>query len=96
MVRLLFKKDIMQNIGLINKLELYTDYTVDASKIDVNWEVSVNMKINEYISANLSTQLIYDEDTQIGVDTDGDGQIDSTGPRTQFKEVLGVGFSYKF
>jgi len=96
MVRLLFKKDIMENVGLINKLELYTDYTTDASKVDVNWEVTLNMKINEYISANLSTQLIYDHDTQIGIDSNSDGQIDRSGPRTQFKEVLGVGLAYRF
>lgn len=96
MVRLLFKKDIMENVGLINKLELYADYTTDPSKVDVNWEVTLNMKINQYISATLSTQLIYDEDTEIAIDSNSDGQIDRFGPRTQFKEVLGVGLSYRF
>jgi hypothetical protein len=96
MVRILFKKDIIENVGLINKLELYSDYTGDVSKVDVNWEITLNMKVNEYISANLSTHLIYDEDTKIGVDSNGDGSIDAFGPRTQFKEVLGVGLSYKF
>ncbi|MFM7053918.1 MAG: DUF3078 domain-containing protein [Bacteroidota bacterium] len=96
MVRVLFKKDIIENVGLINKLELYSDYTGDVSKVDVNWEITLNMKVNEYISANLSTHLIYDEDTKIGIDSNGDGSIDAYGPRTQFKEVLGVGLSYKF
>ena len=96
MVRILFKKDIIENVGLINKLELYSDYMGDVSKVDVNWEITLNMKVNEYISANLSTHLIYDEDTKIGIDSNGDGSIDSYGPRTQFKEVLGVGLSYKF
>ncbi len=96
MVRILFKKDIIENVGLINKLELYSDYTGDVSKVDVNWEITLNMKVNEYISANLSTHLIYDEDTKIGIDSNGDGSIDAFGPRTQFKEVLGVGLSYKF
>lgn len=96
MVRVLFKKDIIENVGLINKLELYSDYMGDVSKVDINWEITLNMKVNEYISANLSTHLIYDEDTKIGIDSNGDGSIDTYGPRTQFKEVLGVGLSYKF
>ncbi len=96
MVRILFKKDIIENVGLTNKLELYSDYTGDLSKVDVNWEITLNMKVNEYISANLSTHLIYDEDTKVGIDSNDDGSIDAFGPRTQFKEVLGVGLSYKF
>ncbi|MFM7768744.1 MAG: DUF3078 domain-containing protein [Bacteroidota bacterium] len=96
MVRILFKKDIIENVGLINKLELYTDYMGDLSKVDVNWEITLNMKVNEYISANLTTHLIYDEDTKVGIDSNDDGSIDTFGPRTQFKEVLGVGLSYKF
>jgi hypothetical protein len=96
MLRLLFKKDIIENVTLTNKLELYTDYMGSVDHVDVNWEVMLNMKVNEYISANLSTHLIYDDDTMIGVDSNDDGQIDSFGPRTQFKEVLGIGLSYKF
>ena len=50
----------------------------------------IAMKVNKYISATVSTQLLYDHDIQI-LDSDG-----NTGPRTQFKEVIGVGISYKF
>lgn len=96
MLRLLFKKDIIENVTLNNKLELYTDYMGVVDHIDVNWEVMLNLKVNEYISANLSTHLIYDDDTMIGIDSNDDGQIDSFGPRTQFKEVIGIGLSYKF
>ncbi|MEY3342882.1 MAG: hypothetical protein RL090_566 [Bacteroidota bacterium] len=96
MLRLLFKKDIIENVTLNNKLELYTDYMGVVDHIDVNWEVMLNLKVNEYISANLSTHLIYDDDTMIGIDSNDDGQIDSYGPRTQFKEVIGIGLSYKF
>jgi len=54
------------------------------------------MKVNKYISATVSTQLIYDHDIPIAVDNDNDGINDSVGPRAQFKEVIGVGLSYKF
>lgn len=88
-LRALLKKDIMKNINLQSKLELFSNYE-DASHVDVNWEVLIAMKVNKYISATVSTQLIYDHDIDI---LDSDGRV---GPRTQFKEVIGVGVSYKF
>lgn len=89
-LRAFFKKDIMKNINLQSKLELFSNYAEEPTHIDVNWEVLIAMKVNKYISATLSTQLLYDHDIDI---LDSDGRI---GPRTQFKEVLGVGFNYKF
>jgi hypothetical protein len=41
--------------------------------------------------------LIYDHDVKIPVKRVVNGQeVMGTGPRTQFKEVLGVGLSFKF
>ncbi|MBK6527486.1 MAG: hypothetical protein IPG07_19180 [Crocinitomicaceae bacterium] len=48
------------------------------------------MKVNKFISATISTHLLYDDDVSI---TDSKGKV---GPRTQFKEVIGVGFAYKW
>lgn len=80
--------------------------------IDVNWQVRVDMKINKFLTANLYTQLIYDHDQKINVrDKDASGnyivtnvlpngtKVYQTSPRnsrTQFREALGVGISYKF
>jgi len=91
MVRILFKKDIMENITFTNKLELFSNYQEDPQNVDVNWEMMLTMKVNKFISANISTQLIYDDNTIITSEKNPSG-----GPRTQFKEVLGVGLSYKF
>ena len=95
-LRAQFKKDIMKNVNLQSKLELFSNYAEEPLHIDVNWEVLIAMKVNKYISATISTQLIYDHDIDIGEDTNGDDIIDKVGPRTQFKEVLGVGLTYKF
>jgi hypothetical protein len=54
------------------------------------------MKINKFFSATVTTNLLYDDDIIIKEDTNGDGVIDEFGPRTQFKEVFGMGISYKF
>ncbi len=87
-LRALLKKEIMKNINLQSKLEFFSNHE-DATHVDVNLEVLIAMKVNKYISATISTQLIYDHDIDI---LDSDGKI---GPRTQFKEVIGVGISYK-
>ncbi len=84
------KVNIMKNVDFQTTLGLFSNYLEDPQNIDINWEMALNMKINDYLAASINTTLIYDHDIKI---EDKDGNI---GPRTQFKEVLGIGFSYKF
>jgi hypothetical protein len=86
----------MENVNFTTKLELFSNYLEDAQNVDLNWETAFAMKVNKYITATLSTQLIYDDNTIINIDKNDDGIIDASGPRTQFKEVLGIGLAYKF
>lgn len=94
-IKTAFKTEIMENVLLQTKLELFSNYLENPQNIDVNWEVLINMKINEYLSTNINTVLIYDDDIKItdGVDDDGNPIV---GPRVQFKEVLSIGLSIKF
>jgi len=94
-VRMLFKHNLMQNVAFQTKLDLFSNYLKDPQNIDINWEVLLSLKVNKYISATVSTQLVYDHNVLIVDGKNSDG-TDKTGPRTQFKEVLGVGFSYNF
>jgi hypothetical protein len=97
-----FKKDIMQNVNVQSRLNLFNNYTdknlANRKNIDLNWETAVNMKVNQYIAASLIIHLIYDDDIDIPVTRTVDGvQVNTTsGPKLQFKQALGVGFSYKF
>jgi hypothetical protein len=95
-IRMYLKHDIMKNITFQTKLDLFTNYLNNPQNIDVNWDVLLSMKVNEFISATLSTNLIYDDDIKISFDNNDDGIIDEKGPRVQFKEILAVGFSFKF
>lgn len=95
-VSLQFKKEIVKNVELDTKLNLFSNYLENPGNIDVNWDLLLNMKINKWLSASLICNLIYDHDIDIAVDTDNDGVTDAVGPRTQFKEVLGVGLNMKF
>ena len=80
----------MENITLTTKLSLFSNYANNPQNIDVNWETLLELKVNKFISATISTHLLYDDDISI---TDSKGKV---GPRTQFKEVIGVGFAYKW
>ncbi len=81
---------IAENVSFNSKLELFSDYLHSPENIDVDWQNLITMKVNSWLNANISAHLIYDDDIMI---TDKDG---NTGPRTQFKEVLSLGLSYKF
>jgi hypothetical protein len=97
MFKALYEKEVWENVSLKTKLELYSDYLEDPQNVDVDWEVLLNMKINSVLSAQISTQLIYDDNTKLPVeDTTGDGVKDKLGPRTQFKELFGIGLALKF
>ena len=89
-IRASFRIDLMKNINLMTKADFFSNYLKNPQNIVINWENLISMKINKYISATLSTQLIYDDQAKIKLDGNG-----NTGPRTQFKEIFGVGFSYK-
>jgi hypothetical protein len=94
--RFQFQKDIFTNVNFKTKLELFSNYLNNPQNIDVNWETLLSMKVNKYISATFSTTLVYDHDIKIAIDKNNDGVIEKAGPRVQFREVLGVGLSYKF
>lgn len=83
-----YNKTLAKNIEMKSKLELFSNYLENPGNIDVNAEVLFSFKVNNWFSASLLWNLIYDDDIRI---TDSNG---NTGPRTQFKSVLGLGVSY--
>ncbi len=88
--------EIFKNVAMRNRLGLYTDYLNNFGNIDVNWELGFKFKINDYFEASLGSQLIYDDDIKHKEDTNGDGELETVGPRVQFKQQLGIGVLYKF
>jgi hypothetical protein len=95
-LRIFLKKSVMENITFQTKLDLFSNYLDKPQNIDIGWETLLSMKVNKFISATLSTHLLYDDDVDIEIDNNDDGITDEKGPRTQFKEVLAIGFSYIF
>jgi hypothetical protein len=96
-IRIEVKKDIMKNVNLNTKLELFSDYLKNPQNIQVNWELLLSMKVNKFITTSISTNMIYDHNIPVPVKREINGvMVDGTGPRLQFKEVLAVGLAYKF
>lgn len=94
-----FKSAVLNNVAFTTKIDLFSNYLKNPQNIVVNWETLVAMKINRFISANINLQLIYDDKVSVPFDRNGNGEIESgeaVGSRVQFKEILGVGFSYNF
>ena len=76
-----YKLDVMKNVSVENILNLYSNYLEDFQNIDLDYTVNVVMKVNKYLSANLSMRTIYDYNAFKGFQT---------------REVFGLGINYGF
>lgn len=88
------KNEVYKNITLENKLSLYSDYINNFGNIDVDWQMSVDLTVNEYVRANIGSHLLYDDDIKAKEEIDGK-QV-TLGPKVQLKQLLGVGLVYLF
>ncbi|GET31648.1 hypothetical protein PbJCM13498_05110 [Prolixibacter bellariivorans] len=83
--------DLLKNVDLETKLDLFSNYLDKPQNIDVNWDIRFNMKINKFLTANFGTTLKYDDNIKY-VDSNGVEH----GPRVQLKQFLGIGLTYNF
>lgn len=85
-----YKQQLSKDVAVMSTLILFSDFLNKPQNIKVNWELFVDTKINRYFSANIRTNLLYDDNILI---TDKNGVPDK---RVQFKEILSIGFSHTF
>ena len=91
-----FSKEIFSNVKVDNQLSLYSDYLNNFGNIDVDWELNVNLTVNDFVKASIGSHLKYDDDIKVQGDIDDDGDLEDLGPKIQFKQMLGVGVVYEF
>jgi len=91
-----FKKEIFTNVNLDNEVSIYSDYLNKFGNVDVDWQLNLNLVVNDFIKANIGSHLRYDDDVKIKKDTNNDGKLETLGSRIQFKQLLGVGMVYEF
>jgi hypothetical protein len=92
-----WETQLMENIALKHRINIYTDYIRSFGNIDIDWELNINLRVNKYIVTNLGTHIIYDDDILFdAVKNDAGIVIDEGSPKLQFKQLLGVGVAYNF
>jgi hypothetical protein len=89
-----YKKEVWKNITMENRLSLYSDYLNNFGNIDVEWKLQFDLVVNQYVSANIGTHTIYDDDVKTTEMIDG--QKVAKGPVLQLKQTLGIGMVYVF
>jgi hypothetical protein len=94
-VKFVYNDEIAKNVIFKGKLEMFSNYLDNPQNIDINLEALFNFKINKWLAASWSFNMIYDDDIDISV-LDDTGLEIAKGPRAQIKNVIGLGFSYSF
>lgn len=84
-----YQRDVLQNVKLKTNFNFFSNYEKFPNTV-VNLEAGLNMKVNSFISSNISSQLIYDDDVIL---TRDDG---TQGRDVQIKNVINVGFTLGF
>jgi hypothetical protein len=98
----------VKNVIWDSRLDLYSNYLRNPQNIDVYWTSLFTLKVNNFITASLDNELIYDDDVKfITYAKNADGSVKTdpvTGEqlvlkktsRIQFKELIGLGFTLQF
>ena len=79
-----YKFNLMENISMENILNLYSNYLDKPENVDVDYQMNLVMKVNKYMSANVSFQAIYDDNAN------------SVKSEVQIREVFGLGVNFGF
>lgn len=75
------ERDIATNVNLSSQLETFTNYVKPVNSTTIRFSNEIIGKINSYLSANVQLALVYD---------------DNITDKWQVKQVLSIGFSYRF
>jgi hypothetical protein len=76
-----YKFNLMENVSVENIATLYSNYLDKPQNIDVDYQLNIVMKINKYMSANISAQAIYDDNATKAV---------------QVRQLFGLGINANF
>jgi hypothetical protein len=90
-LKLVARLDPLPYLSIYSRLDFFSNYLSKPQNIDVHWDTILTAKINKWFSANLTLNMIYDDNVRF-VWEPGGRPI----PQLQFKEVLGLGFMASF
>lgn len=90
-VKIAYATELMKNVKLNTKIDLFSNYLENPQYVDVNFDLILSFKVNDYISASFISQMIYDRDIQFAIEGSSE-----TEAKIQFKELFGLGLTYSF
>jgi hypothetical protein len=76
-----YRFGVVANVAFENILNLYSNYLEDPQNVDIDYQLNIVMKINRFLTTNISFQAIYDDNAFEGF---------------QIRQVFGVGANYGF
>ena len=76
-----YKLDVLANVTFENILSLYSNYLEEPQNVDMDYQLNILMKINRYLSSNITFQAIYDDNAYRGF---------------QIRQVVGLGVNFNF
>lgn len=76
-----YKLNVIKNLSMENILNLFSNYLEQPENVDIDYIMNLVLKVNKYISTNLTFQAVYDHNTI---------------QEFQIRESFGVGFNYGF
>ncbi|TXG35183.1 DUF3078 domain-containing protein [Seonamhaeicola maritimus] len=91
-----YEMEVAENINMVHKVGLYTDYINNFGNVDLDWRLDFDFKVNNYVRARFGSHIRYDDDVKTSKETDVEGEFDEAGAKIQWKQFLGVGFAVDF
>ncbi len=88
------KFELVKNVTLENKLVLFSNYLENPKNVDVDNQLNLNLKVNDFLTTYFGLQLIYDDDILLPLSEEPDNT--EFGPHLQLKQLFGAGFTFKF
>jgi len=55
------KVTVLKNVFFSNKISLFSNYLEEFKNIDLDYTGTLDMKVNDYLSAMIEVQLVYDD-----------------------------------
>lgn len=92
-----YETDIVKNIKLTHALSFYTDYINNFGNVDVDFEMLLGFKVNNFVNASLGSHLKYDNDIKITEPSEDGSETEVvSGAKVQWKQMLGIGVEVVF
>jgi hypothetical protein len=90
-LKLVARTTLWNWLGVYSRLDLFSNYLHKPQNIVVHWDTIFSAQLNRWLSANLTLNMIYDDNIRFVWEPGGKAV-----PKLQFKEMFGLGFIAAF